>query len=134
MSQVGGCRGRRSRPLHPHHWGGLEGAAGPPNPPNRPAIFLRVPLKKSTKKRMIITILCIAVVVISIVAVGTPLRWLLNSRRPLGTQEWIEAPFVGIAAIVLVLQNLAYLDLPVRYASVLVWILACAGWAGMYRA
>jgi hypothetical protein len=83
---------------------------------------------------MIITIWCIAVVVISIVAVGVPLRWLLNSRRPLGILEWIEAPFLGIAAIVLVLQNLAYLDLSVRYTSVLVWILAGAGWAGMVRA
>src|SRR4029079_15099220 len=82
---------------------------------------------------MITTILCIAVVVVSIVAVGIPFRWLLHGRRPLGEQEWIEAPFLGIAAIILVLQNLVYLDLPLRYTTPLLWAITLAGWVLMYR-
>jgi hypothetical protein len=83
---------------------------------------------------MLITIWCIVIIVISIVAIGAPLRWLLNGRSTFGAYEWIEVPFLGIAAIILILQNLVYLDLRIHYTAALIWVLALLGWALIYRA
>src|SRR5258706_8115732 len=82
---------------------------------------------------MIITIWCIAIVWISIVFIGIPFSWLLHGRTWPGEQAWLVAPFLGIAAIVLILQNLVYLDLPIRYTAPLIWVVGLAGWVWMYR-
>lgn len=82
---------------------------------------------------MIVTIWCITVVLISIVLVGVPLSWLLNRRKWTGEQAWLEAPFLGIAAIILILQNLVYLNLPIRYTAPLIWVGVIAGWLWMYQ-
>src|SRR5262245_28778376 len=33
-----GYRGRQSRPLYPHHWGGLEGPKAPPDLPSKTSL------------------------------------------------------------------------------------------------
>src|SRR5262245_37439509 len=58
---------------------------------------------------MLLTLGCITVVLASPFAVGLPLSWLLNGRQPLSSADWIRAPFLGVAAIVVVLQNLVVL-------------------------
>jgi hypothetical protein len=82
---------------------------------------------------MLITIYCITVVLISIVFVGIPFTWLLHGCRWQGERAWLQAPFLGIAAIVLILQSLVYLDLPIRYTAPLIWAAGLAGWAWLYR-
>src|SRR5262245_46317583 len=82
---------------------------------------------------MINTIWCIIIIWISIFFVGIPFNWLLHGRTWPGEQAWLEAPFLGIAAIILLLQNLVYLDLPIRYTAPLIWIGGLAGWFWMYR-
>ena len=82
---------------------------------------------------MIVTIQCITVVLISIFFVGVPLSWLLNGRSWPGERAWLEAPFLGIAAITLILQNLVYLDQPIRYTAPLIWVGGLVGWFWMYR-
>src|SRR6266545_4499411 len=82
---------------------------------------------------MIITIWCITIVVISIVAVGAPVSWLLNNRRPLSEQDWIETPFLGIAVIILVLQNLVYLDVPVGRSTPFFWVSVLFLWIWFVR-
>jgi hypothetical protein len=82
---------------------------------------------------MIITTICITVVLISIFLVGIPLSWLLNGRTWTSEQAWLVAPFLGISAIVLILQNLVYLDLPIRYTASLIWMAGLVGWIWIYR-
>jgi hypothetical protein len=82
---------------------------------------------------MLVTIQCIAIVLISIVFVGIPCSWLLNGRKWRGELAWLEMPFLGIAAIILILQNLVYLDLRVGYTAPLIWAGGLAGWLWMYR-
>jgi hypothetical protein len=82
---------------------------------------------------MVVTLVSIAVVLTSIFLVGAPLSWLLNGRTWSGEQAWLESPFLGIAAIVLILQNLVYLDLPIRFTGPLIWVAGLAGWVWMYR-
>jgi hypothetical protein len=78
-----------------------------------------------------LTLLCIAVVCGSILAVGLPVCWLLNSRARLSGSAWIEVPFFGIAAIVLVLQNLVYLNVPVGRSTWPFWIVVAVLWVWM---
>jgi hypothetical protein len=69
-----------------------------------------------------LTLWCVATVLGGLFLLGTPLRWLLHGCRPLGQEEWLEVPAVGIAGIVLLLQNLVYLDVPV--GRCVVWVMA----------
>jgi hypothetical protein len=80
---------------------------------------------------MLQTALCIAVVLVSVAALGAPLRWLLNRRQPLSATDWVEAPFLGVAALVLVLQNLVYLDLPVQTTCGWIWLATLLLWGWM---
>ncbi len=57
---------------------------------------------------------------------GLPLAWLLRGRGPLDREGWLLAPYLGLGALVLVLQNLVYSDVPVARAAPFVW-LAVAG-------
>jgi hypothetical protein len=82
---------------------------------------------------MLLTIWCVVVVCGSIFAVGTPVRWLLNSREPLTPSAWVEVPFYGIAAIILFLQNLVYLDVPVSRSTWILWAVVAVLWVWMAR-
>jgi hypothetical protein len=81
---------------------------------------------------------CVTIVVGSLFAVGLPLAWLLGGRRQVAERDFLRAPFVGLAAIVTVLQNLVYLDVPVRQSTpwlwgfvLLVWLVLT--WSGRWR-
>jgi hypothetical protein len=81
---------------------------------------------------MLLTLWCIAVVFVSIVAVGVPLSWITSGRRPLDESSWIRAPFLGLATIILVLQNLVYLDVTIRQGTPLMWGIVLLLWTWIY--
>ena len=55
---------------------------------------------------MALTIWCVTAVLGSILLAGIPVAWLLKGRRPLTGIDFLLAPFLGIAAILWLLQNL----------------------------
>lgn len=65
---------------------------------------------------------------------GLPLAWLLRGRGPLDREGWLLAPYLGLGALVLVLQNLVYSDVPVARATPFVWLAAAGLWAFFLRA
>jgi hypothetical protein len=82
---------------------------------------------------MLLTFWCIAVVLVSVVLIGVPATWLLSGRRPLGERAWVAAPFLGLAVVVLALQNLVYLDVPLKHSTPFVWLGVVLGWLGLWR-
>jgi hypothetical protein len=83
---------------------------------------------------MLLTFSCIAVVLGSIVLVGVPITWLLKGRCPLGREDFVSAPFLGMATIVLVLQNLVYLNVPLCYSTPFFWGAIVLCWLWMWHA
>ncbi len=77
---------------------------------------------------MLLTLECIAVVLASPLAVGIPVSRLLNARKPPGPIDWVRAPFLGVATIVVVLQNLVMLDVPVQKAAPYFWLAVLLAW------
>jgi hypothetical protein len=75
----------------------------------------------------------VLVVLTATFAAGVPLAWLLGGCKALSRSAWIRAPFVGISGLVLVLQNLFYLDVPVARAAPLLWLGLAALWVVMCR-
>ena len=82
---------------------------------------------------MFLTLRCIALVLLGPFAVGVPVRWLLGRCRPLDEDGWVEAPFLGIAAIILPLQNLVYRHVPVASSAPWVWAVAALLWLLLWR-
>ncbi len=79
-----------------------------------------------------LTVWCLAVAFLSPWLVGTPLTWLLHPSRPLRPTEWLWAPFVGLAAIICVLQNLTiFADLPIQQTARWFWAGVGLSWVGM---
>lgn len=68
------------------------------------------------------TLLCASVALLAPLVAGAPIVWLLRGRRALLADDWLLAPFVGLGALVLVLQNLVYLDLPVATSAPWLWL------------
>lgn len=77
---------------------------------------------------MILTLGCIATVFLLPIVVGAPVRWLLARCRPLTESDWVDVPFVGAAVIIVVLQNLVYLDVPVQEATPFLWAATAVVW------
>jgi len=82
---------------------------------------------------MLLTVICIVVALGSLVVVGLPVAWILNGRRPLTELGWVKVPFLGLTTIVLVLQNLVYLDVPIRWSAPFVWGAAGLLWVWLFR-
>jgi hypothetical protein len=82
---------------------------------------------------MFITLRCVAVVLLGTIALGVPVRWLLGRCRPLDEDGWVEAPFLGIAAIVLSLQTLVYHQVPIASSAPWVWAVAALLWLLLWR-
>src|SRR3954454_23958795 len=82
---------------------------------------------------MLFTAWCVAVVFTSILFLGIPVAWLLSGRRPLNEWGWIQVPFLGIAAVVLVLQNLVYLDVPIKWSAPFLWAAGGLLWLAFLR-
>lgn len=61
--------------------------------------------------------------------VGLPLAWLLAGCKTLTRDDWIAAPFLGVAGIVVPLLNLVYLDVPVRRSAPWLWLVVLALYA-----
>ena len=81
-----------------------------------------------------LTLWCILIALVVPFIVGLPLCWLLVGRRSLVERDYLLAPFLGIAIVVLVLQNLVWLDLPIHLTAPVAWLAALAAWALLWRA
>jgi hypothetical protein len=75
-----------------------------------------------------VTVWCIVVVLGGLFWIGMPVQWLLGCRQPLDEDAWLQAPLLGMAAIVLVLQNLVYLDWPIAQTAWIPWVAGLIGW------
>ena len=62
------------------------------------------------------------------VLIGVPLAWAAFGFRVLDRKGWLLSPFLGVAAIVLPLQNLVYLDRPIAGTAWIIWTAAGLGW------
>jgi hypothetical protein len=69
-----------------------------------------------------LTLTCLVVIALSLALVGIPLQWLLGGRKPLDLTGWCLVPLLGMAGIVLPLQNLVYLGLPLARTAAGVWL------------
>jgi hypothetical protein len=79
-----------------------------------------------------LTAWCLAVAFLSPWVVGAPLVWLLRGCRPVRRPEWLWAPFVGLAAIVCPLHNLAmFADLPLARTAPWLWAVVGALWLAL---
>ncbi len=76
------------------------------------------------------TLYCISISFVSLFLVGFPVSaFLFNPKnQELSETTWLVAPFVGLAVIILVLQNFSYLGLPLEKTYYLVWVLAFLFW------
>ncbi|KZD20651.1 hypothetical protein [Tardiphaga robiniae] len=71
------------------------------------------------------------VALVSCFAVGVPFVILATSyfRLKAGARDvWIYAPLAGAGLIVLISQNLVYLDVTIAISAVLIWLAAAAAW------
>jgi hypothetical protein len=74
-----------------------------------------------------LTVWCIAVTVGSLFLIGLPLArglWKADSTE----ETWVLAPLIGQSIVILALQNLVYLNVPVRISTPLLWL----GTAGLW--
>ena len=79
------------------------------------------------------TTACVLMVLGGSVFLGAPAAWLLKGRKPLEEGDWLVAPFLGVAAAVLVLHNGVYLEWTVGRLAPWVWLAAAAGWVWVLR-
>ena len=75
---------------------------------------------------MVLTAGCVLIVMAGSVLLGVPVAWLLNGRRPLDEDDWLQAPLLGLSAVVLLLYNLIWLDQRVRATAPFLWAAAIA--------
>ncbi len=66
--------------------------------------------------------LCALVVLATPLLCGLPLVRLLRGARAPRADDWLVAPFVGLGALVLLLQNLVYLEWPVRRSALVAFV------------
>jgi hypothetical protein len=74
------------------------------------------------------TAACIAIVLLGPFAIGLPLQWALGGCRPLSRNQWIAAPFLGLAGLIIVLQNLVYANVPIGASVPWFWSAIGAVW------
>src|SRR5215510_15609489 len=75
-----------------------------------------------------ITLWCIGTAIGSLYFVGLPITKLLSEPQDNDDTIWTIAPFVGLAVIVLVLQNLVYLDIRLGLSSPGLWVAMTVLW------
>jgi hypothetical protein len=71
---------------------------------------------------------CLLVPILSMFLVGVPLRGLLARSKRLDEGGWCQAPFVGLAATVLILQFELHLDIRIRDGVWGLWAVAALWW------
>ena len=74
---------------------------------------------------MLLTLWCIIVVIGSLWFIGLPVARVLSLTEDDNETLWINAPFIGLAVIILASQNLVCLDVPIRHSTLWLWIGAC---------
>jgi hypothetical protein len=62
---------------------------------------------------------------------GLPLAWLLLGDEP--SKAWLLAPFLGIAGIIIVLENLVLLGIPLIWSAPVFWLGVGLLWVWMWR-
>jgi hypothetical protein len=77
---------------------------------------------------MALTIWCVTVVLGSLWLWGLPVAWLVKGRHQLTGADFLLAPFLGIAAILVVFQNLVYLNIPLAQAAPFGWAAIAVAW------
>jgi hypothetical protein len=82
---------------------------------------------------MVLTLWCVTVVLGSLMLAGIPVAWLLRGRRPLTGADFLLAPFLGMAAIILICQNLVYLDIPLGWSAPCLWAAIGIAWFAFCR-
>ncbi len=80
-----------------------------------------------------LTLVCIVVTIGSLWFVGIPVTLLLSEPHDDNEMLWIAAPFIGLAAVILFLQNLAYLDVPIRHSTHWLWGLVFFLWIWLIK-
>jgi hypothetical protein len=79
------------------------------------------------------TFLIIFITISSLFFFGLPMAVLFadSKRRP--EHIWVTAPFLGLAVIILVLQNLVYLNVPIQFSAPWAWIGMAILWVFLIR-
>jgi hypothetical protein len=80
---------------------------------------------------ILLTARAILIAVVGCFAIGLPVVILVASSctaRPDARDVWYYAPLVGVGFLILVCQNLLYLDVVISKSAILVWAVAAAGW------
>lgn len=80
---------------------------------------------------MTLTLWVVLVAMGSLLFIGLPFTKILYGSQQVDEFLWTKAPFIGLAVIVLVLQNLVYLDLPVGLTTPVIWVIALLLWGGL---
>ncbi|MCX5909761.1 MAG: hypothetical protein NTY64_21945, partial [Deltaproteobacteria bacterium] len=80
-----------------------------------------------------LTIGYIFISIFSLFFFGLPLACLLGTKGKDPEEKWIIAPFLGLSLIVLVLQNLVYLDIPIGRSFLWLWIGAALIWVWLWK-
>jgi hypothetical protein len=79
-----------------------------------------------------ITAWCLTVALLTPWAVGAPVTWLIRGGRVLRSSDWLWAPFVGLAALVCILQPLVvFADVPLKYSAPWFVVGVASGWIAL---
>jgi hypothetical protein len=82
-------------------------------------------------EEILLTARLILTAIVGCFVIGLPaviLGTVFCKRRPNAEDIWFYAPLVGAAVIILICQNLIYVDVTVSRSAILIWGLAAAGW------
>jgi len=80
-----------------------------------------------------LTLWCILVSLVSLYFFGLPIASLLSKGENDQESKWVLAPFLGLSSVTLVLQNLVYLDLPIRITAPWLWAGSALLWIWVIR-
>lgn len=80
------------------------------------------------------TMICIFIVLGTLFLIGLPIACLLTPEKNQEEETtWIIAPFLGLATIALVSQNLIYLNLTLKQSSLILWLITGILWAWLFK-
>src|SRR5262249_53938710 len=91
------------------------------------------PATRRGETPMLLTMWCILVILGSLLLAGLLACWLLNGRQPLRARDHCQAPFIGLAVLFLIPENLLPPNVPVPRSPPLVWAALLSAWVGLYR-
>jgi hypothetical protein len=98
-------------------------------------MHLRLPIRATYNGPMtylhflLLTFFSIVVPIGSLFFIGLPLAIIFHFQK---NMQWIIAPFLGLASIVLILQNLIYLGVPIEKSYLSIWMGGIFLWGYLY--